>query len=215
MGIAGGPDIIQSGLVDAYCAADKNSYIGSGTTWYSLVNGLTSPGDPSWANDASQLTVQLWLEKVGTGTGYANHPVAKWNTNYNVNASFILYHFENYLGNNQDGVLVWYGYTTGNGWTGIAGSSTRMEAGEIANITLQFNTASGGGIMWKNGAKTGGRSGTTGNIGPTTSATTGIGLYGPTASGTSKVREIYFYNRELTDNEIIFNYNANKSRYGL
>ena len=215
MGISGGPDIIQDGLVDAYCAADKNSYIGSGTTWYSLVNGATSPGDPSWANNVSQLTIQMWLEKVGTSTGYANHPVSKWNTNYNVNASFILYHFENYLGNNQDGVLVWYGYTTGNGWTGIAGSSTRMEAGEIANITLQFNTASGGGIMWKNGVKVGGRAGTTGNIGPTTSPTAAIGIYGPTEGATSKVREIYFYNRELTDSEIIFNYNSNKSRYGL
>jgi hypothetical protein len=215
MGIAGGPNIIESGLVDAYSGIDKNSYSGTGGTWYSLVNGGTSPGDPSWANNASQITVQLWLEKTGTGTGYANHPVAKWNTAYNVNASFILYHFENYLGNNQDGLLVWYGYTTGNGWTGIAGSGAWMVSGEIANIVLQFNTSNGGGIMWKNGAKTGGRSGTTGNIGPTTSATAAIGLYGPEAAGTSKVKEIYFYNRELSDNEIIYNYNANKSRYGL
>ena len=34
MGVAGGPDIITSGLVLELDAADKNSYPGSGTTWY-------------------------------------------------------------------------------------------------------------------------------------------------------------------------------------
>ena len=50
MGIAGGPDMIQNGLVLALDAADRNSYPGSGTTWSdvsgnsnngSLVNGPT------------------------------------------------------------------------------------------------------------------------------------------------------------------------------
>ena len=105
MAFGNGPKIITSGLVDAYCSADKNSYPGTGDTWYSLINGGTSPGDPSWANNVSQITIQLWIEKVGTGTGYANHPVNKWNSGYNVNASFILYHFENYQGNGQDGPM--------------------------------------------------------------------------------------------------------------
>jgi hypothetical protein len=33
MGIAGGPDMIQDGLVLALDANDKNSYHGSGTNW--------------------------------------------------------------------------------------------------------------------------------------------------------------------------------------
>ena len=36
MGIAAGPDIVQSGLVLDLDASDKNSYPGSGTTWYDL-----------------------------------------------------------------------------------------------------------------------------------------------------------------------------------
>jgi hypothetical protein len=36
MGISGGPDIIQDGLVLALDAADKNSYPGSGTAWYDI-----------------------------------------------------------------------------------------------------------------------------------------------------------------------------------
>jgi hypothetical protein len=36
MGISGGPDMIQDGLVLALDAADRNSYPGSGTTWRDL-----------------------------------------------------------------------------------------------------------------------------------------------------------------------------------
>lgn len=36
MGIAGGPDMIQNGLVLSLDAADRNSYPGSGTTWFDL-----------------------------------------------------------------------------------------------------------------------------------------------------------------------------------
>jgi hypothetical protein len=36
MGISGGPDMIQDGLVLSLDAADKNSYPGSGTTWIDL-----------------------------------------------------------------------------------------------------------------------------------------------------------------------------------
>lgn len=38
MGIAGGPDIVQDGLVLELDAADRNSYPGSGTTWRDISN---------------------------------------------------------------------------------------------------------------------------------------------------------------------------------
>jgi hypothetical protein len=50
MGVSGGPDVIQDGLVLALDAADRNSYPGSGTAWRdvggnnsnaTLVNGVT------------------------------------------------------------------------------------------------------------------------------------------------------------------------------
>jgi hypothetical protein len=152
------------------------------------------------------------LEKTGTSTGYANHPINKWNTAYNVNASFVLYHFENYQGNGQDGILGWYGYSSGNGWHGLVGSNTAMVEGEIAQIVFQFNTANGGGQMWKNGVKIGGRSGTTGTLGPANGGYSDIGISGPLGSGTSKVHQILFYNRELTDAEIAQNFNAVQHR---
>lgn len=53
MGIAGGPDIIQDGLALVLDAADRNSYPGSGTTWYSLEGKnrfATIYGTPSFTN---------------------------------------------------------------------------------------------------------------------------------------------------------------------
>ena len=37
MGISGGPDVIQDGLVLALDAGDKNSYPGSGATWTDII----------------------------------------------------------------------------------------------------------------------------------------------------------------------------------
>ena len=215
MAFGNGPQIVTNGLVDAYCSADLNSYPGSGGTWYSLINGATGPGNPSWANNVSNITIQVWLEKTSASTGYANHPINKWNSGYNINASFVLYHFENYLGNDADGYFNWYGYTTNNGWAGITASYGlyRLSVGQIANIVLQWNSSNGG-QCWLNGQKLGSRS-ASGQLGPTSSATGDISIYGPSTAGTSKVREVYFYSRELSDSEIVSNYNETKTRYGL
>lgn len=219
MGLQYSPRIITDGLEQYFSVPDPNSYSGSGGTWYDLVTGNTSPGNPSWANNISEITIQLWLEKTGTGTGYANHPVQKWNSSYAHNASFILYHFENYQNNQQDGNLAWLGNSTpeqNSGWTGIAGSSIWMVSGEIANIVLQYNSRTGG-QMWKNGEKIGGKGGTTGMLGQTSidSTTYDIGIYGPLAGGTSRVREIMFYSRELSDAEIVHNFNMRRGKYGV
>jgi len=219
MGLHYSPKIITDGLVEYFSVPDPNSYSGSGGTWYSLINGNTGPGNPSWANNISEITIQLWLEKTGTATGYANHPVSKWNDCYCHNASFILYHFENYQGNGNDGQLAWLGNSTAeqnSGWTGIAGSGTSMVSGEFANIVLQYNSRTGG-QMWKNGQKIGGKGGTTGVLGQTSidPTTYDIGIYGPTAAGTSRVHEIMFYKRELSDAEIQHNFNMRKGKYGF
>jgi hypothetical protein len=50
MGAYGGPDIVTDGLVLCLDAGDKNSYPGSGATWYDLSvegNNITIPGSPS------------------------------------------------------------------------------------------------------------------------------------------------------------------------
>ena len=54
MGVAGGPDLIQDGLVLDFDASDRNSYVSGSTTWFDLsgnsnnnavlVNGPTFTG---------------------------------------------------------------------------------------------------------------------------------------------------------------------------
>ena len=66
--------------------------------------------------------------------------------------------------------------------------------------------------MWYNGNKVNGRSGARGTLGPNTSPPSDMYVYGPVQVGPVKVRQVLFYNRELTDAEMIQNYNAISSR---
>jgi len=211
------PSIVTDGLVMAFDSTYSGSYpAGGGSTMYDLMSNNsysdTIFGNQSWANNISNLTVCLLLTKTSTGTGYANHPINKWNTAYNVNASFILYHFENYQGNNQDGVLGWYGYGTNSGWANIGTYGfTTMTVGQTKWVALQYNSTQGG-QAWVNGNKSGGRSGNNGTLGPTTSTTYDMQVYIPSQIGTGYVSHILFYNKELSDAEMIQNYNAVSSR---
>ena len=107
-----------------------------------------------------------------------------------------------------------YGYTSDNGWCGLTGGygEFRLAPGQIAYLCMQYKSSNGGGQMWYNGSKAGGRSGASGNIGPNTNEYSDIGCYGPTQVGPVKVHQALFYNRELSDAEMIQNYNAVSSR---
>ena len=213
------PAIVTDGLAMSFDPNYTLGYAQNGSTIYDMTGGSSYSGNiygnPSWANNISAVTICLLITKTGTGTGYANHPINKWNTAYNVNASFILYHFENYQGNGQDGVLGWYGYGTNSGWANIGTYGfTTMTTGQTFWVALQYNSSQGG-QAWVNGSKSGGRSGNNGNLGPTTSTTYDINMYLPyegSPIGTGYVSHILFYNRELSDAELVRNYNAVSSR---
>ena len=211
------PNVVTNGLVMAFDDAYTVSYPQNGTTMYDIKGNnsyvpYSSAGNLSWSNNISAFTCCLLLTKTSTGTGYANHPVSKWNSGYNVNASFILYHFENYQGNDQDGVLGWYGYGANSGWANIGTYGfTRMSVGQTKWVALQYNSTQGG-QAWVNGSQSGGRSGNNGLLGSTFTTTYDFQFYAPTQIGTGYVRHILFYDRELTDAEMTQNYNAVSSR---
>jgi hypothetical protein len=209
------PAIVTSGLVMAMDSAYTLGYPQYGGTIYDLIGGSSYSynfGNPSWANGISEVTICALITKTSTGTGYANHPINKWNSGYNVNASFILYHFENYLGNGQDGVLGWYGFGSNSGWSNIGtyGFAT-LSVGQTFWVALQYNSSQGG-QAWVNGNKSGGRSGNNGTLGPTSSAPSNMEIYMPENVGTGFIKHILFYNRELSDSEMTRNYNAVSSR---
>ena len=212
--------IVTNGLQRSFDSDYTVSYSQDGSTyWNDMCDSVSyanyNIGNPSWANNVSEITVCVLLEKISRGTNnYAYHPINKWNSGYNVNASFVLYQFDDYYGNNADGFCGWYGYTSDNGWCGLTGGygEFRLAPGQIAYLCMQYKSSNGGGQMWYNGNKAGGRSGASGNIGPNTNGYSDIGCYGPTQVGPVKVHQALFYNRELTDAEMIQNYNAVSSR---
>ncbi len=209
------PAIVTSGLVMAMDSAYTLGYPQYGGNIYDMIGGSSYSynfGNQSWANGISQITICALITKTATGTGYANHPINKWNSGYDVNASFILYHFENYLGNGQDGVLGWYGYGSNSGWANIGtyGFAT-LSVGQTFWVALQYNSSQGG-QAWVNGNKSGGRSGNNGILGPTSSGASDMWLYMPENMGTGFIKHILFYNRELSDSEMTANYNAVSSR---
>lgn len=212
--------IVTNGLQRSFDSDYTVSYSQDGSTyWNDMCDSVSyanyNIGNPSWANNVSEITVCVLLEKISsTINNYAWHPINKWNSGYNVNASFVLYQFDNYEGNNADGLCQWYGYTSDNGWCGltVGYGEFRLAPGQIAYLCMQYKSSNGGGQMWYNGNKAGGRSGASGNIGPNTNGYSDIGCYGPTQVGPVKVHQALFYNRELTDAEMIQNYNAVSSR---
>lgn len=213
------PAIITNGLKMAMDSSSTLSYPQNGGTIWDMSGGSSYSGlnfgNPSWANNMTAVTICALITKTHTGTGYANHPINKWNTNYNVNASFILYHFENYQGNGQDGKLGWYGYGTNSGWANIGTYGfTTMTVGQTSWVALQYNSTQGG-QAWVNGSKSGGRSGNNGTLGPTTSPTYDMQIYIPyegSQIGTGYISHVLFYDRELSDAEMTQNYNAVASR---
>jgi len=216
------PMTITDGLQMGFDTDYSISYSNDGTNqWYDMIGGnsYTSFGtyDPAWANAASAITICCLLEKTSsTVNNYAWHPISKWNTAYNVNASFVLYQFDNYQGNNNDGLLGWYGWTQNSGWRNLATVYDRMVPGQTLLVSLTYS-ASGGGQMWINDQKYGGLAAVgAGQLGNTVSPTGVIGIYGPTqySPGVSpvRVRQALFYNRVLSDMEMYYNYAAVQSR---
>jgi hypothetical protein len=224
MSYSNGPKIPQNGLQILLDSRNEKSWPGAGSNWTDLVlktSYTTDLGNPSWANNITGITILLWFEKIAASPEYATHPVNKWNSSYANNASFILYHFGNYLGNNpnSDGCLGWYGNVTpqdNSGWGGITAGTSQLTVGKKYHIVLQYNNTSGG-QMWQNGEKIGGRTaGGYNGLGQTSINSTTSNLYiqdGPTAGAYQRVHQIAFYNRELSDDEILRSFNATKGRY--
>ena len=216
MAISGGPDIVEDGLVLYLDTADPNS-LPPGQSIKDLVTGTAFSGgsysSADWANNIIEITICLWWKKVGNATSYATNPINKFNGSTS-RASFVLYHFHNYNSTapNSEGVMRWYANKAG-AWGSISSSYTAT-LNETAFTVLQYN-ASTGGQMWKNNNKIGPRS-PGGNLGTTGSGYGGIGFTGLTESNsTTNVFSASLYDRELTDDEILQNYNATKGRYGL
>jgi hypothetical protein len=222
MALAHSPKIITSGLNFVTDSTNPKSYSGGSTLTdlinsksynIDLVNGGTNIANAdvaSYMNNITAITIDIWLEKTSTVVGYAFHPVNKWNAG-TTEASFVLYHFGTTSG--SDNFFNWYGTGSLSGWSTLSDGFYGVN-GRKYNIVLQYSSANGG-QNWVNGAKNGGRITGKGTLG--VAASPGVfQIQGPNEYFAGhKVLAVKVYNRELSDNEIVQNFNALQGRFGI
>ena len=230
-----GPDIVENGLVLCLDAANKLSYPGTGTTWTDLSGNsntgtLTNGPTFSAGNMGSILFdgTNDYVDTVNTGTTFqfanVTFTVSLW-----IKTSA------------TSGVIISKGATASTaGWmfqfdsAGTVSGTTKGSDG--TNTYNRSSTATVNNNTWRNivavyttntttlGSNTtsiyidGVLSNGTGTLGglvyATTTDTIQIGRRPTGAYWSGSVSNIQIYNRELSDGEVLQNYNAVKSRFG-
>ena len=224
MAFANGPRIVTDGLVLALDAADRNSYPGSGTTWFDVSgnnNHITLTNGPTFSNNSivfdgvddfgtidsnASLTISQPTLLVVSTVGGANSTVlakggggSYWNYGLRVRGSTTTFYARN---NNFDDISPTFSPSTtpfsvyGLVWTGT---------------TVKF---------FRDGIY-GGSNGA--NYSPQANNTLflriGCAWNNLTSANVEffqgQIASVYIYNRALSDSEMISNQNNLKSRFGL
>ena len=221
MGIQGGPDIVENGLVLYLDAGNHRSYPGSGTTWTdlsgngndgTLINGPTFDGENQGslvfdgANDygsidnntllnPSEIAIVAWIVPHILHTG--NFISKSFNSNYRFRV----------LSNGECSFI-------DRGGTNQLYANINYTPNKIISLSA---TGDGLGLkIYQNGILV--ASNNTAYGGATTSDPVYIGT--PVAGGVTEIFDgsiysLQVYNRALTPQEILQNYNTIKSRFGL
>ncbi len=212
--------IVTDGLVLALDAADKNSYPGSGTTWRDLsgnVNSGSLTNGPTFSNNSivfdgvddsvvtnltgtiNNLTVECWYR----GTKVTRNHL--WNFGLNVNETNLSCDFND----GYDLWMYWEGGGTNRVRYNIDGSFT-----DSTIKCLVFTHTGSTNKVFLNGieltiTESGGVQTFTNVNG------TGTFNLADVVSFSGNIYNTKVYNRSLSASEILQNYNAQKSRFGL
>ena len=228
MGLGHSPTIITDGLVFSLDAANSRSYSGSGTSSNSLIGGIgatlingvgfTSTNNGYFSFDGSDDYIDFGNDSSLSAIG----------GNSNVSASAWVYYTAYGGGGQPYSVITVKGFP----WTWLLENPSniftfRISAGGadvniVDTSTHLLNTwynvvgTYNGSVIsiYVNGVLKNARV-QTGTLG-TNSETAKIGTYqGTNYNLTGRISNVYIYNRTLSSTEILQNYNALKSRYGL
>jgi hypothetical protein len=224
MGISGGPDMIQDGLVLALNAADKNSYPGSGTTW----------NDLSGNNNNGTLTNSPTYDNLGYFTFASNKHVTTSLSNITLSsATFISWVYSTQTqalytgiiysrsGTEPAGISLYTNNSIGYTWTNTPATYNWNSGLLVPNnawsmIAISINSTTATAYLCQSSGIT-----TATNVTSHTSLS-GLNFYiaCDPFSITSRVfigniASAQVYNRVLSATEILQNYNAQKSRFNL
>jgi hypothetical protein len=230
MGVAGGPDLIQDGLVLSLDASDRNSYVSGSTTWFdlsgnnlsgSLLNGPTfntgSLGSIVFdgVNDyvdggtftglgAANRTIDIWFRVNAFSSGSVNRVLSLVTDNTIVDTPAYTLGY----GTTPTTLNVGFGGTPYNGYFFISSFALSTWINITTTITGNTNTTYKNSIL--EGTAT-----NTGAVGanPRLYIARYNNYYGQ--YGNINIGSVKIYNRALSASEILQNYNAQKSKFGL
>ena len=220
------PRIVTDGLYAVYDAADTNSYVSGSTTWYDLVGGNNatlnngavhtdnnngtflfdgtddnaSAGNINLGNNGA---ISIWFKFNALPTSAGGGLLLGAYTQYilysnNNTALDQLYHFM-YYDNTSESIS----YVE-------AGHISNIQVGKWYNSLVTFNSA-GGFQAYVDGAQT--VNTTVSNFSSWRNDFGGINISGYRSE--TETGLVHFYNKHLTAQEVLQNYNATKTRFGL
>jgi hypothetical protein len=239
MGFGRGPNIVTDGLVLCLDAASHKSYPGSGTTWYDLSgngNNGTLTNGPTFSDNSLVFDGSNDYSVSGTLEGsFTNFSVIVWFyptsiTNYE-NVIDCNYAYNGTTGNigprleiDSGGGLRWI-YSQDTTSNSNFYSHYSLGSGLVANkwyhVAITYNGSSNSSVSYYNGNSSGNSRGlvgsATGFLGSFTNVNIGRGfsLGGVERYFTGKISNSLIYNRTISSEEVLQNYNATKSRFGL
>lgn len=235
MSYINGPKIVTDGLVLCLDAGNPKSYAGSGTTWNDLSgngnNGTLTNGPTFDSADGGSIVFDS-TDDICTFPANTFNAGAPQNGTYYFRIKYPPYpSVQNQLFNESGtgfsvGIVYYrnastaanthlfaYYWNTTTGTLGAATGINNLPAGTWADVAFTFNST-GGWASYKNGVRV--NSGTASNFVSwirTGTGTPRIKCSSPDGSGSQQL--FYYYNRALSDQEILQNYNATRQRYGV
>jgi len=232
MGVSGGPNIIRdSSLVLELDAADRNSYPGSGTTWRDLTasnNNGTLTNGPTFSSANLGNIVFDGVDDFGLGTipsstfSGASTITAWWKRNTMTQWSAI---FSNNVGTISCNLFTYQDTTNliGINQAGVNATGTWIDLGSHNNMwifgALVLEGSTNGSVVRVYAYKEKTLLSSTGNLYWTLSTGTNyyIGRHWQSAVQilNGNIASVSVYNRALSASEILQNYNATKTRFGL
>jgi hypothetical protein len=239
MGVAGGPDLIQDGLVLSLDASDRNSYVSGSTTWFDLVGtnngtlangvGYTSSFNGSLVFDgtddrvtfgspnvSTSCTVSQWIQPLsGSATTMGTITYVAVNSATSVLFSQLI-----------KSAGTWYHQVLVSGYQSGYAEEMNMYFQSIVTSFVENNTPYNFTFTWE---RTPGVNSTLKtylngiyreqqvqtNTYWANTASLATATYSIASSYKGNVGTTSFYNRALTASEVQQNYNAQKSKFGL
>jgi hypothetical protein len=227
--------IVTNGLVFALDAGDSNSYPGSGTAWTSIGSGqesITLTNGPTFSNrsfsfDGTNDHASINMAGTLISDPELNNMVISFNLWVRASSGYYILS----TGAQTASRGVTFSYHNGTGLWGVRGQSTGRywtfdnSADFPANTWINFCVACGGStmILYKNGTQLYSKSidaSLNSYYGSSTSDSfTQMTIGRPNNLfnfyGQCDLPIIHFYDKKLSSTEVLQNYNAQKSRFGL